>query len=527
MLRFTSARAAGGGLIGLVLLAWLGAPAAYAAELYHDGDLDVRWDNTLQYTAAFRLFPQDRALLANVNWDDGDRNFDPGAISNRLDLFSELEVTDGDYGLRLSGAGWYDTVYLQKNDNDSAATFNPFSVPHNEFTHAVRSLHGEDLELGDAFVHGNFDIADIPASFRAGRYTLLWGESVFFGDNSIAAGQAPTDVIRELAQPESYTKDVFLPVWQSSVLLQPAENISLGAYYQFAWRKDVLPGSGSYFSYSDFLGAGGERIILAPGHFLYRAHALRAPDTGQYGVSLQVSGSEFDYGFYALRFNAKEPQTYIYFGAPSRGDGTYRLVYPTGVELYGASFSTYVSDSDVAGEISFRRNMPLVSYPIVVPSGAPADNDDHPLYAIGDTLHAQVSSDTTFSASPFWQRADLAVELAANERLSITKNPVAIDPSTDRFAMAFQANFTPQYFQVLPALDVSLPIGFGYGLVGNSSTDETQQAHAGNFEIGIAATYRAVWQGSLNYTHFIATPSPARQSLADRDFIALTLRRSF
>jgi hypothetical protein len=186
-----------------------------------------------------------------------------------------------------------------------------------------------------------------------------------------------------------------------------------------------------------------------------------------------------------------------------------------------------VSDSDVAGEISFRRNMPLVSYPIVVPSGAPADNDDHPLYAIGDTLHAQVSSDTTFSASPFWQRADLAVELAANERLSITKNPVAIDPSTDRFAMAFQANFTPQYFQVLPALDVSLPIGFGYGLVGNSSTDETQQAHAGNFEIGIAATYRAVWQGSLNYTHFIATPSPARQSLADRDFIALTLRRSF
>src|ERR1051326_5840603 len=128
MLRFTPARAAGRGLIGLVLLAWIGSPVASAAEIYHDGDLDVRWDNTLQYTAAFRLFPQDRGLLVNPNWDGGDRNFDPGPISNRLDLLSEFEATYQNFGLRLSGTGWYDTVYHQKNDNDSPATFNPFSV---------------------------------------------------------------------------------------------------------------------------------------------------------------------------------------------------------------------------------------------------------------------------------------------------------------------------------------------------------------------------------------------------------------
>jgi hypothetical protein len=124
-----------------------------------------------------------------------------------------------------------------------------------------------------------------------------------------------------------------------------------------------------------------------------------------------------------------------------------------------------------------------------------------------------------------WQRADLGAELAANDRLSITKNPSALDPTSDRFAAAVQMNFTPQYFEVMPGLDVGLPIGFGYGLVGNSSIDDTQDAQAGNFEIGISGTFRAVWHGNLTFTHFIG--DPAHQPLADRDFISLSLRRTF
>jgi hypothetical protein len=204
MLWLTRGRAAGA--LAIVLTAYFRAPAVLATDLYHDDGLDVRWDNTLRYTAAFRLFPRDPELVENPNWDDGDRNFSPGPISNRLDLLSEFEVTKDDFGLRISGLGWYDTVYNQTNDNDSPETFNPFTVPHNEFTSGTRTLHGGDAQLGDAFLHGSFDIGDLPASFRIGRYALLWGESEFFGENSIAAGQAPTDVIKELAQPSSYTK---------------------------------------------------------------------------------------------------------------------------------------------------------------------------------------------------------------------------------------------------------------------------------------------------------------------------------
>lgn len=512
-------------LVHAAILAWGGAPAAMAVELYHDDALDVRWDNTVRYTAAFRLFPQDSALLlANPNWDDGDRNFNPGLISNRLDLLSELDITSGDFGLRVSALGWYDSVYHERNDNDSPATFNPFSVLHDEFTKDVRMLHGSDIWLGDAFVHGSFDLGGIPASFRLGRYALLWGESLFFGDNSIAAGQAPSDVMKELEQPGAYAKDVFLPVWQASAALQLTDNVSLSGYYQFAWRKDQLPGSGSYFSYADYQDAGGERVILFPGHFLYRADDRHGSDTGQFGLSVQVNGDQANYGFYALQFNAKEPQLYAFVGAPSRGDGLYRLFYPDAIQLYGASVSTYVGDNNVAGEISYRSHMPLVSGPVVVPAGTPLDTQKA-LYAVGDTLHAQVSTVTTFAASPLWQRADLGAELAANDRLSITKNPSALDPTRDRFAAAFQMNFTPQYFEVVPGLDISIPIGFGYGLIGNSSTDETQEARAGNFEIGLSGTFRAVWQGNLSFTHFIG--DPAHQPLADRDFIAFSVQRTF
>jgi len=500
-----------------------------ATEVYHDDLLTVRWDNTLSYAAAFRVFDRDPKLVENVNWDDGDRNFSPGLISNRFDLLSELELTHGDFGFRLSGTAWYDFVYHERNDNDSRKTFNPFSVRHRHFTSDVRSLQGEDARLGDAFLYGAFEPWGVPTSFRVGRYALLWGESVFFGENSIGAGQAPSDVNRELSQPSSYSNQVFLPVWQASLTVQPTEDIAISGYYQFAWRKSILPGSGSYFSYFDYLDAGGERILLPNKHFLYRMDDQHPPDTGQFGLSLQVSGSEANFGLYALRFNGKEPETYLYLGRyfePLRfGDGTYKLVYPTGIELYGASFSTYVADSGVAGEFSYRRNMPLASDPQVVPFGVRADNSDHPLYAVGETLHGQVSVETAFASSSFWQRADLSAEVAANYRMSIDRNPAALDHYADRFAMAFHANFTPQYYQVLPSLDVKLPMGLGYGLAGNSSVDETQAARSGNFQIGVAATYRTVWQGSLSFTHFIGYPE--RQPLADRDFVLLTFQRTF
>ena len=45
---------------------------------------------------------------ANANGDDGDRNFNKGLVSNRLDLFTEMDaVWQQRAGLRMSGAAYY------------------------------------------------------------------------------------------------------------------------------------------------------------------------------------------------------------------------------------------------------------------------------------------------------------------------------------------------------------------------------------------------------------------------------------
>jgi hypothetical protein len=124
-----------------------------------------------------------------------------------------------------------------------------------------------------------------------------------------------------------------------------------------------------------------------------------------------------------------------------------------------------------------------------------------------------------------WDGAALTFELAGNDRLDVTRNASALAPGRDPFAIAMQAAFEPQYFQVLPSLDISVPVAFGYGLVGRSSVDGSENAGAGNVGIGLTATYRAVWQAKLNLTEFIG--APAHQPFVDRGFIALSIQRTF
>lgn len=519
-------------------------PAA-AAELFQSDGWDLRWDNTLRYTAAFRLEHYDEALVSDPNADDGDRNFAPGLISNRFDFISEFDLSNGPFGIDASGTAWYDTVYHQTNSNDSPATFNPFSVPHNQFTHATEILHGQDADLLNAFAYGSFDLGDMPISFRIGRHTLLWGESLFFANNGIAAGQAPIDAIKAASEPDAEAKELFLPVAQASLTIQPQPDLSFSFYNQFEWRRDRLPGSGSYFSDADYLDAGGERLIVTPGQDLYRIADATPPAAGQFGAAMHATLGEVDYGFYALQFHAKEPQILTFFLPNGPGDaGVYWLTFPSYVQSYGASFSTYVGSSTLAGEISARHNMPLVSQtlaslpggggggygglasvPARGPDNSPLPETDVLSYATGDTLQAQLSSVSTLSPNAFWQGADLSAEIAANDRLDVTKSAELLAPGRNSFAAALRAVFEPHYYEVLPALDLTVPIGFGYDLIGKSSVDSSMNDGAGDLEIGVTATYRTVWEGSLTYTHFIGPPN--RQPFGDRDFISLSLQRTF
>ncbi|HUO99167.1 MAG TPA: DUF1302 family protein, partial [Rhizomicrobium sp.] len=410
------------------------------------------------------------------------------------------------------------------------ATYNAFSVPNTQFPRSTRNLQGRYASLEDAYVFASFDLGEMPLTVRAGRQALLWGESLFFAENSIAAAQAPLDGIRDASAPGSYSREIFLPVSQVAFSLEPRADLSIDAYYQFEWRKSREAAVGSYFSYYDGFDVGGERLIVAPGEYLYRIKDAHPPSGGQFGVSLHATVGDVDLGLYAMRFHAKEPAVRLWPGWGADASigkvGEYRLFYPGGIELYGLSFSAHLGDAVLAGEFSARRHMPLVSL-------SPADDYWRPdiSYASyggvarGDTLHGQISASGQFGPSRWWNDADFSIEAAANDRLGVGEDRAVLDPARDRFALSVRAAFEPRWFQVFPNLDVSLPLGLGYNAIGRSSVEEAQYEGSGDVEAGIAATWRSQWRAAVTFTSYLGTAY--RQPLADRGFLVVSLERTF
>jgi hypothetical protein len=231
------------------------AGQATAEDLGNWGGFDIRWDTTVRGSLGFRAEAANPQLLAPINADDGDRAFRPGPNSERLDVVSELTVERGSLGFDISGQGWYDFAYNRDSANNSPATFNPVTSSHVGFPGDVRTLMGRDVELLNAYVHDTVQVGGIPVTVSVGRQTLLWGESLLFPENGIAAAQAPVDEIKELSEPSAEAREVFLPVTQVVLRAALGGGYSLEAYDQLQWRRDRLPGVASFFSTTDILSA--------------------------------------------------------------------------------------------------------------------------------------------------------------------------------------------------------------------------------------------------------------------------------
>ena len=525
-------------------------------------DMAVRWDNTVKYSAATRLKAANVVLLSNPNTDDGDRNFSKGIISDRLDVFSELDVIyKKSMGLRLSAAAWYDAAYMGTNDNPGfpgGAFPNQFSVPYNRFTAGTRDVNGRKVAMMDAFVFAKFDLGDASGTIRIGRHSLLWGESLFFGANAIAGGMMPVDVNKLQSVPGTLFKEAILPVPQVSGQIQLNSNVSVGAYVQTGFVASRLPGVGSYFSNADPAPAGGEALLLGPGV----PPAIRTADidpkrNGQGGVQLKVRGEQTDYGLYAIRFDEKTPQLVVNLvpvpGAPAGTvmPGSYTLVYPHGVTAYGASLSRTFGNYNLAIEGSIHRNQDLASSQAVNLAGLshpgvifPATNNtNNPGYAVGNTAHINLSTIGSLDSNPLWREATLAAELAWSRVLSVTQNAAAADPNASRDGVAVRAVLEPTYRGVFDGVDIGVPVGLGWAPYGSrpmavSNPNAWIPAGGGDLSIGLNATVRDAWRFTLAYVHYYgpaATFNDAArnnayswgQTLADRDFISASLRYSF
>jgi hypothetical protein len=537
---------------GALLLA--AAPhQARALNLYSGSaagnNLEINLTSTVEYSVFERVNSPSAILISptgNANGSEGDLAFQHGIIANEFEILPVLDIKDGDFGIHASGEAYLNTPYLGTNQNDQPGTFNPFTPGKStDFTSATRNVNGEDAKLLDAFAFGRHEFGNgQQLSLKVGRSTLFWGQSLFLYADAIAGGQGPTDIITAQSLPNAQAQQVFLPVGQAIVTYQPlpGTGITIQGYYQFEWEHDNFQGVGAYFNSADLLDKGGQRLILGPGEYAYRTKDLDPPaENGQFGISVQAPVGNYDVGLYALRFDAKTPQVYLFpgngLGPAQKGFqvGTYTLVYPRDIAIYGASASTNLGSANVAGEISGRTNQPLDSGggdsggPINIQTAAnPGNASSDPLYATGDTLNAQFSwIDVTPGIPLDPGGVTFEGEVGFTHVLTVTRNRDMLTQGRQATAGTTSFEIIPAYNDVIPNLDLTFPIGIGYNFLGRSEIDSTQNHGTGDFNVGVSGTYNEVWTASLVYYDYLGHANTNLNPLADRGYVEFNVQRTF
>ena len=633
--------------LSLAVAAALALPSAAGAfEFNTDEDVAMRWDNTLRINVASRTTGQDKAIINNVNYDDGDRNFDTGSVFTRVGLLSEFDfVWKKSLGFRVSAAGWWDGGY-QHLDNKSVATSNTLDkngMPVLDLSnYTERYAKGPSGEWLDVFAFAKFNVGDAPVNVKLGQNTVYWGESLLFGGaiHGISYSQNPIDVWKALATPGSEAKELFRPRVGFNVQSTVTDTLSVAAQYFFNWQSFSnqayrYPESGSYLSVGDPLLWGADSYIVGRNAFVgspgvpstapaflrvWQGDAIEPEEnSGNYGAALRWSPEFLDgtLGVYYRRTYDMQPQLALTPGvlptaprlpwnacnfvvggqsipatlppgAPANTPvlcivnpavtnptdllakgklGEYNLMFGEDVDIFGLSLSKQVAGMSLGAELSYRRNMPLLSDAVTVltpgtltllgalnavPAGAvsTADVPDHgTLGAVGDTMHGLVNLLGIVGETGLWDTANWSTELTWMQWLDVNDQEAvfkgrdgysALDKVSKNY-FGLGINFTPTWFQVLPGVDFLAPLSWSQGISGNSAVTSGGQEGAGSFGIGIAADIRQKYRFDLKYVGFygdydkdtiggvsqVTTFNGTNSVLSDRDFIALTFKTTF
>jgi hypothetical protein len=461
-------------------------------------DLAVRWDNTLRGNLGMRLQHRSGSIdnAFGFPYDQSNARFDRGDfITKRIDWLSELDVRyQGRYGLRLSGAGWYDDAYGRY----AAHTANPSAYVNDEYTSVVRRYyHGPSGELLDAYVFGRLDAGTVPVDLRVGRQAVIWGEGLFGSTNAVSYSQVPNDGRKAAANPGASAKETALPMQQVSAVAQITDEMTLAGTYSLQWNPNRLPEGGTYFAAAD--------TILEGPNNASREGAVQGRG-GDVGVSLRWRPSWLDQGtlgFYYRNFDEKNS----WANQVNAATGRRRAVYAKDVELYGLSLTKVVAGVSVGTELSYRRKMPLNS------AGAVGVDS---YGARGDTVHALLNGVMTFGQSAAYSSASLAAEVGMSHLVRVTENAsvfkvrggagCTVEPTlsgcSDRNFYTAGLSFTPTWTQALPSVDLSLPLFVSYNFKGNSAVNSGGFEGFKTLKVTLSANVAARHQIDLSATFY-------------------------
>lgn len=339
------------------------ASPASALE-YNFGDLTLQLDTIVSASVAMRAGEQHCSNISvwnggcpradgstwSPNDDDGNINVERGEVfSSPLKVISELSGQWENYGFYVSGKAFYDHAVRNLGENQQG-NYGPIGTDNTLGGQVIADpqrrplrdpLRGDgaydaalsDLKLLDAYVYGNWDVADMPLNIRLGRQVVSWGESTFVQGG--VSSYLPLDVAA-LYQPGLELKEVFLPQGTAYASLGLPANVTVEAMYVYEHEKSELPACGTMFSMSDVLTRGcayavskgdvfldnatGELAELIPGVplgvfpsplIMPRVRDEDPSDQGQYGVALRYyadwMGQGTDLGVYFVNFHSKLP----------------------------------------------------------------------------------------------------------------------------------------------------------------------------------------------------------------------------
>lgn len=288
-----------GGMAGVAML--FGASAAQAAG-FKFGEVDVKVDTTMSVGVGVRTSKQDcthvsvynggcrtegQNVAFGVNDDDGNVNTDQWDLYTAVaKITSDIDVQYQNYGGFFRVKAFYDYWADQElGQNNGIYGKRPLDDTHRHSGNTA----SRDIQILDAFVYGNFDVAGQPLSLRVGKQVINWGESL-----AIAGGISsylPVDV-SALRTPGSELKEAYQPVPAIYASLGLPNNFSIEAFWQFQWDRTRVDACGTYFATTDAICEGGAYVMSA-GEYptapiqIFRKASEEGDDYGTWGASLK------------------------------------------------------------------------------------------------------------------------------------------------------------------------------------------------------------------------------------------------
>jgi len=466
------------------------------AFTFETDDWKGYWDNTLTYNLGFRVRDVDNKIGNDPMSDESEYKFRSrgDVVTNRFNLLTELGGTYRDkLSLRLSAQGWHDFAYDDKvkGNPDLVAAGAPPAYSSGKYRSGVKNEYISGGRLLDAFVQYSDAFGSSPYTARVGRNTQYWGNGLFFPMQSISYSQGAMDGIAGSASPGTPAKALFIPRNQVNLSTQLTPDFAVGFQYFLERAENVLPQGGTFLGPADILFSGQDSMLGIP-----RGSTEHADDIADnFGINAawqMTPGSTLT--AYYRRLDEVQPWAPLL-----KLDGmapSYFLGYNQGVDLFGLSLDAPLGDSSLGMELSYRDGTALNSTPNPMA-------DDPRRGATGNVVNLIANLMVPLSGTPLYETGTFIAEIAHTRVLSVDSTNKALyngegyggcaggkwDGCSTRSATALALSFTPEWIQVFPGIDLSMPTSLKTGLKGNPGVLGGTAQGSYTFSVGLQAKY--------------------------------------